>query len=61
MKRKGDSDVNAKIMIYLDNKPEKFKLGPALAKLLDIHTDSTSNIIMALWQYVKVRPGALRV
>ncbi|KAI8822160.1 SWI/SNF-related matrix-associated actin-dependent regulator of chromatin subfamily D member 1 [Fimicolochytrium jonesii] len=53
IKRKGDSNVNAKIMIYLENKPEKFKLSPPLAKLLDIHTDTAANVIIALWQYVK--------
>ncbi|TPX59521.1 hypothetical protein PhCBS80983_g02396 [Powellomyces hirtus] len=53
IKRKGDSDVPAKILIYLDHKPEKYKLSPPLAKLLDIHTDTAANIIIAMWQYVK--------
>ncbi|KND03228.1 uncharacterized protein SPPG_02282 [Spizellomyces punctatus DAOM BR117] len=53
IKRKGDSDVNAKILIYLDHKPEKVKLSTSLSKLLDIHTDTPTNVIMALWQYVK--------
>ncbi|KAJ3281407.1 SWI SNF, matrix associated, actin dependent regulator of chromatin, sub d, member 3, partial [Borealophlyctis nickersoniae] len=54
VKRRGDSDVNAKILIYLDYAPEKQKLSPELAKLLDLHTDTSSNVIMALWQYVKL-------
>jgi SWI/SNF-related matrix-associated actin-dependent regulator of chromatin subfamily D len=40
-------------MIYLETTPEKHKLSPSLAKLLDIHTDTLPNVIMALWQYAK--------
>ncbi len=43
----------ARIFIHLDNSPDKFKLSPDLAEILDIHTDTKPNIIMALWQYVK--------
>ncbi|KAI9100504.1 hypothetical protein DFS34DRAFT_648420 [Phlyctochytrium arcticum] len=53
IKRTGDSDVEAKILVYLDYKPEKFKLSRPLAKLLDIHTDTPTNVVSALWQYVK--------
>ncbi|KAI9015145.1 hypothetical protein BC832DRAFT_603883 [Gaertneriomyces semiglobifer] len=54
IKRKGDTNVKAKIMIYLDCKPEKFKLSQPLARLLDIHTDSLNHVVLALWQYVKL-------
>ena len=40
-------------MIQLDHIPEKFKLSNELAKILDIHTETKPNIIMALWQYIK--------
>ena len=63
----GDTDVPVKIVLHLDNSPEKFKLSSGtrhlffysnnvveLASLLDIHTDTKANIIMALWQYVKL-------
>ena len=53
IKRRGDQEVDLKIMLYLETTPEKHKLSPALAKLLDIHTDTLSNVIMALWQYAK--------
>ncbi|RKO90599.1 SWI/SNF and RSC complex subunit Ssr3, partial [Blyttiomyces helicus] len=54
VKRRGDADVNVKVLLYLDHTPEKFKLAPELAKLLDVHTDTLANIVMALWQYVKI-------
>jgi SWI/SNF-related matrix-associated actin-dependent regulator of chromatin subfamily D len=53
VKRRGDQDVPLKIMLFLDTQPEKHKLSPPLAKLLDIHTETLSNVIMSLWQYIK--------
>lgn len=53
VKRRGDSNVELKILLYLDQQPEKHKLSPPLSQLLDIHTDTLPNVIMALWQYIK--------
>ena len=53
VKRRGDSNVELKILLYLDQQPEKHKLSPLLSQLLDIHTDTLPNVIMALWQYIK--------
>ncbi|KAJ3051187.1 SWI SNF, matrix associated, actin dependent regulator of chromatin, sub d, member 3 [Rhizophlyctis rosea] len=54
IKRRGDSEVKAKILLTIDYTPEKYKLSAELGKLLDIHTDTQTNVIMALWQYVKL-------
>ncbi|KAJ3215939.1 SWI SNF- matrix-associated actin-dependent regulator of chromatin sub D [Dinochytrium kinnereticum] len=54
VKRRGDSDVNAKIFIYLDHSPEKFILSEPLKELLGVGVDSKANIIMSLWQYIKI-------
>ncbi|KAJ3010026.1 SWI SNF, matrix associated, actin dependent regulator of chromatin, sub d, member 3 [Thoreauomyces humboldtii] len=53
IKRKGDNDVNVKILVHLESQPEKFKLSSELGKLLDIHTDTSANVIIAIWQYIK--------
>ncbi|KAJ3272401.1 snoRNP complex protein nop56 [Terramyces sp. JEL0728] len=53
VKRRGDSDVNLKVMLHLDHQPERHRLSPPLAKLLDVHTDTLPNVIMAVWQYIK--------
>lgn len=45
--------INVKILLSLDNAPEKYKVSPDLAKLLDIHTETKPTIIIALWQYIK--------
>ncbi|KAI8812324.1 SWI/SNF complex 60 kDa subunit [Cladochytrium replicatum] len=54
IKRMGDRDVHAQILIYLANTQDRYRLREDLATLLDIHTDTKENIIMALWQYIKV-------
>mmetsp|Transcript_13173 Transcript_13173/g.18105 ORF Transcript_13173/g.18105 Transcript_13173/m.18105 type:complete len:404 (-) Transcript_13173:13-1224(-) len=53
IKRKGDKDIPCKIIVHLDQQPSQFKLSPALSNLLNIHTDTRSRIITALWQYIK--------
>lgn len=55
IKRKGNKDTPVKILIYLDRKPEAYRLAKPLADLLGIHTDTVSNIVMALWKYIKSR------
>jgi len=53
IKRTGDTDVNAKIIIEMDYAPHKYKLSEDLANLLDIKLDTKPNVVMALWQYIK--------
>ncbi|ORX56122.1 SWI/SNF and RSC complex subunit Ssr3 [Piromyces finnis] len=53
IKRTGDTDVNARILIEMDYAPHKYKLSEDLSKLLNIKLDTKTNIIMALWQYIK--------
>jgi len=38
----------------MDYAPHKYKLSEDLSKLLDIKLDTKPNVIMALWQYIKV-------
>ncbi|CAJ0851744.1 15985_t:CDS:10, partial [Entrophospora sp. SA101] len=54
IKRKGDVNVRAKIYFNLDLDPQKFKLSPELAELLDVQEESKSGVIMILWQYIKI-------
>jgi SWI/SNF-related matrix-associated actin-dependent regulator of chromatin subfamily D len=44
-----------KILLFPDEHPEKHKLSPQLAQLLDVHSDTLPNVISAMWQYVKSR------
>ncbi|CAG8516225.1 20078_t:CDS:2, partial [Racocetra persica] len=53
IKRKGDSNLKAKIFLNLDQQPPRYKLSPELESILDIQEETKPGIIMALWQYIK--------
>ncbi|ORY02615.1 hypothetical protein K493DRAFT_277150 [Basidiobolus meristosporus CBS 931.73] len=53
IKRRGDTDVRAKIELTLSNPAEQYKLSKALAHLLGFETGTQSAVIMGLWQYIK--------
>ncbi|KAK7205743.1 hypothetical protein BZA70DRAFT_276938 [Myxozyma melibiosi] len=54
IKRKGDSDVNARISFYLKTSPERYKLSPALSNVLGgLQEQTRQEVVMGLWQYVK--------
>ena len=46
--------MKAKIYLNLDLDPQKFKLSPELAELLDVQEETKTGVIMILWQYIKV-------
>lgn len=53
IKRKGDMNVKCKIILNLDSNPQKFKLSPALADLLDVKMETKPHIVMGIWNYCK--------
>lgn len=55
IKRRGDKNVPVKILIEVENKPERFKLSSELSSLLNGLAVSTKpHIVMAMWRYVKL-------
>ncbi|KAJ2697673.1 SWI/SNF and RSC complex subunit Ssr3 [Coemansia sp. IMI 209128] len=56
IKRRGDEDVRARIMLDIRTATDRFKVShPLLRELLDIRgTVSKAGFIMKLWQYVKL-------
>ncbi|KAJ1941941.1 SWI/SNF and RSC complex subunit Ssr3, partial [Kickxella alabastrina] len=56
IKRRGDEDVRAKIMLDIRTATDRFKVNsPLLRELLDIRGNiSKSAFIMKLWQYIKL-------
>ena len=54
IKRKGNTNCKVKIVMQLDSQPEKYKLSPQLASILDIQEETKSQTIRAMWHYVKV-------
>lgn len=53
VKRKGDQNLKAKIMLQLKEYPDKFKLSPPLAKMLALDEETKPGVVIALWQYIK--------
>lgn len=53
LSRAGDTDCNVRIFLYIDHKPERFKLSFALGRLIGVKTDSRSGIFLAVWEYIK--------
>ncbi|KAL0076426.1 hypothetical protein J3Q64DRAFT_1647720 [Phycomyces blakesleeanus] len=53
MKRKGDTNVQVRIVLDPEYNPQKFKLSPALSDMLDMKLETKPQIVMGLWNYVK--------
>lgn len=47
-------DIPCKIHLQFDFTPERFKLAPALANLLNLSLATRPAIVVALWQYIKL-------
>jgi SWI/SNF-related matrix-associated actin-dependent regulator of chromatin subfamily D len=54
IKRKGDTTVNARILLELDYNPPKFKLGPMLSDMLDMKLETKPQIMIGIWKYIQV-------
>ncbi|KAI5858667.1 hypothetical protein BZA05DRAFT_330538 [Tricharina praecox] len=51
--RKGDDNINCTIKLIRDESPDRFRLSPALADLLDTKEDTRAGIVMKVWEYVR--------
>lgn len=51
--RKSEENINCTINLYRDENPERCKLSPELAAVLDTEEDDRASIIMGLWEYIK--------
>lgn len=52
--RRGESNVNVRIVLDPDYIPQKYKLSPMLSEILDMKLETKPQIIMGLWNYIKV-------
>ena len=53
-KRGGDENQNVTINLFRDENPERFKLSPQLADILDTDVGTRAEAVMGVWEYVKV-------
>lgn len=52
-KRGGDENMNITINLVRDEIPERFKLSPALADILDTDEATRADAMMGIWDYIK--------
>ncbi|WWC92772.1 uncharacterized protein L201_007731 [Kwoniella dendrophila CBS 6074] len=52
--RRGDQNVNSRIIIHLSHYPERFKVSEPLSSLISMKEGTRSDIINAVWKLVKV-------
>ncbi|KAG1470813.1 hypothetical protein G6F56_002469 [Rhizopus delemar] len=55
IKRKGDMNINCRIVFHLEHNPQKYKLSPILSDLLDTQLDTKLQIVMGIWNYCKMQ------
>ncbi|KAL0952805.1 hypothetical protein HGRIS_007029 [Hohenbuehelia grisea] len=55
IRRTGDTPTKVRIVLYLENYPEQFKVMPELGNILGLKEESRVGIIQALWNYIKVQ------
>lgn len=53
-KRNGDENMNITINLYRHEDPERFLLSDALADLVDMHEATRADIVMSIWEYIKL-------
>ena len=54
VKRVGNTDRKAKILIAVKHKPERYKPKPELSRLLGLDLETRPRLIAALWQYCRL-------
>jgi SWI/SNF-related matrix-associated actin-dependent regulator of chromatin subfamily D len=51
--RKADENINITIALTRDEQPERYKLSPELADLLDMEEADRAEVVMGIWDYVR--------
>ncbi|KAI9463493.1 BAR-domain-containing protein [Boletus coccyginus] len=54
VRRTGDQPTRVRILIYLEQTPEQYKVSPDLAYVLGIKEESRIGVIQTLWNYIKL-------
>ncbi|WVR08081.1 hypothetical protein IAU60_005127 [Kwoniella sp. DSM 27419] len=52
--RRGDQNINCRIILHLAHQPDRFKVLPPLADLISMREGTRSEVISAVWKLVKV-------
>lgn len=52
--RRGDANVDCRVLLHVAHQPERFRVLPPLNDLLGVQEGTRSEVMSALWQWVKV-------
>jgi len=55
VKRRGDSLTKIRVLVYLEQHPEHFKVHPELGNILGIKEETRNGVIQAVWNYIKLQ------
>jgi len=55
IRRTGDLPTKIRIILYLENFPEQYKVLPELGTVLGIKEESRLGVVQTLWNYIKVQ------
>ncbi|PPQ81123.1 hypothetical protein CVT26_011233 [Gymnopilus dilepis] len=55
IRRTGDAPTKIRIIMYLENFPEQYKVHPELGSVLGIKEESRLGVIQTLWNYIKLQ------
>ncbi|GHJ86730.1 hypothetical protein NliqN6_3132 [Naganishia liquefaciens] len=53
IKRRGDQPIDCRIIMHLDQYPDKFKVLPPLCDMIGIAEESRSVVLSAVWKFIK--------
>lgn len=51
--RAGSKEFTARIYLYVDHKPTRYRVSDVLARLIGVQSETRSGIFSSMWQYVK--------
>ena len=54
MSRKGDSNVNCRILLHIEHSPDRFKVLPPLSELIAMKEGTKAEIMGGVWKLIKV-------
>ncbi|ETW79752.1 hypothetical protein HETIRDRAFT_477346 [Heterobasidion irregulare TC 32-1] len=54
IRRTGDKPTKIRLVMYLQQQPQQYKVHPDLGAILGVREDSRTGIVQALWNYIKI-------
>jgi SWI/SNF-related matrix-associated actin-dependent regulator of chromatin subfamily D len=52
--RRGDVNVNCRIILHVNHSPERFRVLPPLADMISVKEGTRAEVMAAVWKLVKV-------